>query len=258
MSESDSALPEVRQRRIMEVAVRTRVLKVRALARELGVHEMTVRRDLEALSQRGLLVRTHGGATLAGQVGEELAYSQRSHQSIDLKEGIAAKALELIRPRDTVALDASTTSLALARRLNQVPDVTVIASGLDTMNVLAQIGVSFVVPGGTFHEKARSITGTAFSDALSKMRVDVAFFSCKSFDDDLGPMDAYPPEVETKRALLRAASRRYLLVDSSKFGSHSLLQIAPLSELDGVVTDMRPSEKMLAQLAEFEVDLHLL
>ena len=108
-------MPLERQQSILRLAMAQRVVRIRDLAKQLEVHEMTVRRDLDALSEQGLLERVHGGARMMQQSASEVSYSLRAAQQTDAKQAIARAALRLIQPGDAIGLDASTTALALAQ-----------------------------------------------------------------------------------------------------------------------------------------------
>ncbi|MGI8748063.1 MAG: DeoR/GlpR family DNA-binding transcription regulator, partial [Deinococcus sp.] len=151
VSETAALLPG-RQQDILRRALTLKVVRVRDLAAEFGVHEMTVRRDLDALCEAGKLSRVHGGARLLERTSEELSHQLRAGQNVDAKERIARAALGLIGDGDTVALDASTTCLALARLLPGLHGngraVQAIAPSLDCADTLAAGGVAFLMVGG--------------------------------------------------------------------------------------------------------------
>ena len=215
-------------------------VRIKDLALLLGVHEMTVRRDLDLLTEQGLLERTHGGARLAALAPSELEYSRRVHQHPEAKARIAIAALALIEEGDTVGLDASTTDLALARLLHQKA-ISAVVTGLDAANVLASSEVPFVLVGGHFHLPARSFTGGLFSSTLGKLRLDKVFFSCGAVSLGRGFTDHHLPEVESKEALLASGRQLIALVDHSKFGLEAFCQIVSLGGVHTLITDETPA-----------------
>lgn len=242
-----AALAPGRQQEILRRALSRGMLRVRQLAADLGVHEMTVRRDLDALAELGLLERVHGGARLRQRVGEELAHHLRATANIAAKEAIARAALDLIADGDTVALDASTTALALARVLH-VRRVSAIVTGLEAANALAATGVSFMLPGGSFHAPARSFTGAFFLDHMRHLHPDKVFFSAMGFTPDTGFTDAHMPEVGAKQALLQAGGEAIALLDASKFGARFLATIIGTGSVRALVTERAPPEDCRAAL----------
>ncbi len=230
---------EARQQEILRRALARRVVRVRELAAEYGVHEMTIRRDLDVLTEGGRLQRVHGGARLAEAGAEETGHALRLVQSGEAKEAIARAALALIEEGDTLALDASTTALALARLLAG-RRVQAVVTGLDAAEALAAGGVPFILAGGAFHAPARSFVGALATGALERLNVDKAFFSAKGYAPETGFADPHLPEVEAKVALLRGAGTVVALMDASKFGRSALARIARTDEVDAVVTDQAP------------------
>ena len=258
VTETAALLPG-RQQDILRRALTLKVVRVKDLAAEFGVHEMTVRRDLDALCEAGKLSRVHGGARLLDQTSQELSHQLRAGQNVDAKERIARAALELIQDGDTVALDASTTCLALARLLPSLHgngrQVQAIACSLDAANALAAGGVPFLMVGGNFHAPARSFVGAFFMDTMQRLHPDRVFFSAKAYTPDTGFTDPHLPEVGAKQALVRSGGSAVALLDSSKFGRRALATIATHANVDVVVTDAPPSDEIRRRLEADDVRL---
>ncbi|PNY79813.1 DeoR/GlpR family DNA-binding transcription regulator [Deinococcus koreensis] len=245
-----------RQQDILRRALALGVVRIKELATELGVHEMTVRRDIDALCEQGRLLRVHGGAQLLERTSEELSQQLRAAQNVEAKERIARAALGLIQDGDTVALDASTTSLALARLLPS-RRVQAIACSLDAANVLAAGGVPFLMVGGNFHAPARSFVGAFFLDTLARLHPDLVFFSAKGYAPETGFTDPHLPEVGSKQALIRSGSSVVALLDHSKFGRRALATIATHADVNTVITDAEPAEAVRARLDTDDIQLIL-
>ncbi|GAA4023849.1 DeoR/GlpR family DNA-binding transcription regulator [Deinococcus rubellus] len=243
-----------RQQDILRRALSEKVVRIKDLAAEFGVHEMTVRRDLDALCEQGKLLRVHGGAQLLDKTSEELSQSMRAAQNVDAKERIARAALLLIQDGDTVALDASTTSLALARLL-PARKVQVIACSLDAANVLSAAGVPFLMVGGNFHAPARSFVGAFFTDTISRLHPDLVFFSAKAYTFETGFTDPHLPEVGAKRALIASGSSVVALLDSSKVGRRALATIAGHADINTLITDADLPAELLSQLDEADIQV---
>ncbi|CAM4017702.1 DeoR/GlpR family DNA-binding transcription regulator [Deinococcus marmoris] len=243
-----------RQQDILRRALSDKVVRIKDLAADFGVHEMTVRRDIDALCEQGKLLRVHGGAQLLERTAEELSQSMRAAQNVDAKERIARAALILIQDGDTVALDASTTSLALARLL-PARQVQAITCSLDAANVLAAGGVPFLMAGGNFHAPARSFVGAFFTDTIERLHPDLVFFSAKGYTPDAGFTDPHLPEVGAKRALVRSGSSVVALVDSSKFGRKALATIADHSDINTLITDADPDAELKSRLDNDDIQL---
>jgi DeoR family fructose operon transcriptional repressor len=247
-------VPAERQQEILRRAMVSRVVRVKDLASQLGVHEMTIRRDLEALAEQGLLERVHGGARIRNQAGRESSYQMRAVTNTREKELIAGAAAELIEEGDTVAFDASTTALAMIGKLS-VEDLQAIVVSLDGANALADAGVPFIMIGGSFHAPARSFTGLQVGLQLERLHADKVFFSAKGFTPRAGFTDAYLAEVESKERLIRSGGLVIALLDHSKFGKEALGTIAKVEQVDVLVTDHEPPTEYLETLEAAGVKL---
>lgn len=254
MTSDNPLVPAERHQHILRLALGARIVRIRDLARSLGVHEMTVRRDLDALTKQGLMQRVRGGARLTQQAGAEVAYTMRATQQLPAKARIAEAALGLVHEGDTVGFDASTTALGLAQRLGGVPCQAVVTS-LDVANALASAKVPFMLVGGTFHERARSFVGGTVTQTLARLHLDTVFFSAKGFSLRAGFTDAHLPEVEVKEQLLESGGKVVALLDAHKFGLEAFGKIATLEQVDILITDAAPPKPVREALAEADVQL---
>lgn len=220
----------------------------------LGVHEMTIRRDLDTLAEQGLLQRVHGGARLTQQAGAEVAYTMRATQQLESKARIARAALAFIEEGDAIGFDASTTALTLAQGLGGMP-LQAVVTGLDIANVLALAKVPFTLIGGTFHERARSFVGPMVTQSLAKLHLDTVFFSARGLTVSAGFTDAHLPEVEVKERLIATGSKVVALLDSSKVGLEAFAQIIPLDRIDILITDAEPPGALKEALEAHDIRL---
>ena len=231
-----------------------RVVRIKDLAIEFSVSEMTIRRELDHLAELGQIERIHGGARLCHHAAEEASYQHRSLVQAAAKELMALAALELIQNGDSVGLDASTSALALARIL-PVRRVQAILTGLDSVEAVMNSTVDFFVCGGFFHAKARSFVGAAAIEALDRLHPDKVFFSTGGFTLEDGFTDPNPQEADTKRALLKGGALKVALVDHTKFGRRALASTAKLDEVDVLITDRQPSSEFRIALEKEDVRL---
>ena len=247
-------VPAARREEIMRRATLERVIRVKDLAEMLSVHEMTIRRDLDALVDEGRLERVHGGARLKRQAGLEVSYAARSLANPSAKARIAGAAAALINEGDTVAFDASTTALEVQRRVRLTSGLAIVTS-LDGANTLADAGVPFMVVGGSFHAPARSFVGRGVCAQLAGLHPDKVFFSAKGFTVRAGFTDAHLPEVEAKECLIASAGLKIALLDSSKFGQEALGTTARLGGVDVLITEREPPGEVGERLEQHGVQL---
>ena len=227
-------LPAQRREQILRT-VRTGPAHVGDLATAFGVSEMTVRRDLHELERDGKLTRVHGGAM---RTVAEPAFAEIVIERLEHKSRIGALAADLVTDGQTIMLDIGTTTLQLARHLRG-RELTVITSNLAAYEeLLPEPSIELVLLGGIVRRNYRSLVGVLAEDALRQLRADVAFLGASGIDgDDLSIVDTTMVEVPIKRAMMAAAARTVLLVDSAKFGMRGVVKVCDATEVDALVTD---------------------
>ncbi|GAA2072923.1 DeoR/GlpR family DNA-binding transcription regulator [Pseudolysinimonas kribbensis] len=226
-------------------------LSIAEVADELGVSEMTLRRDLRQLEADGLARRVPGGA--AAPAGRVLPFAERDRRGGAVKGRLAAAVLAYVEASSTVALDAGTTIAPLARML---PAGTTIVSHSEPVvaATAARDDVDLVAIGGDYDRGTRSFTGPLAVAALERLSVDVAVLSAVAIDRD-GLLCATSRDAELKPVLARIAHRRVLVAESSKLRARAHLRFARLDLLDQFVTDDDATEAELAPLRDAGVDV---
>lgn len=246
-------LPRQRQDMIQDLVRTQRFATVRELASAVGVSAMTVRRDLESLASDGHVHRVYGGAkavapTPSDATVPEQRYAERMMENRDAKIRLGRQAARDVADGDTVALDGSTTAVYLAHHLRDRA-ITVVTNNLLIVNELAGGTPTVFVPGGMVRETTHTLVGEGAVTGLEAFNADVAFFSCTGIHPEAGLSDSNAEEVAVKRALFRIASRRVALIDASKYGRTSLLNLLPLTEVQSIVTDAEPDAPLRHALA---------
>ena len=207
---------------------------VRELARSLGVHGITVRRDLEQLTALGLIER-YAGLVRRASLPPDLPHTFRLYLHHPGKVQIAQRALSLIEDGEHIALDASTTALCLARLLVG-RDVTVVTTGLDAAHLLAELKVPVTLLGGQLHPGSRSFHHAPDHPGL-RMRIDKVFFSCAGLSSGGVLTEMHPGEVEAKQNLLRHARWRVSMIDHTKYGQSASWRLIRLQEVQVLISD---------------------
>lgn len=229
--------PDERRERIAAIVLANESATARDLAAQFDVSLMTIHRDLDELEQRGVLRKTRGGASAQPSSLFESNVRYRLATARAEKEALARYAQTLIEPGQAVLLDDATTTLALAQLLPGMAPLTVITNYLATIQALHDApGIRLIALGGEYFPSHDSFIGIVCEGAISALRADVFIMSTSAVSNGI----AYHQEQEivaVKRAMLRAASRRILLIDHAKLGKTALHQLAPLTAFDLVVVD---------------------
>jgi DeoR family fructose operon transcriptional repressor len=217
-------------------------VRIDQLAVELGVSEMTVRRDLDELEALGVARRVRGGAVA---VGPE-PFAERHRHNARAKSRIADKLLELIPDRGIIAFDASSTVYRLATRLDGARDLVVVTNGLDTFQGLGgKAGVVATLTGGSVEPRTGSLVGPVAIRSAGDYLFDVFVCSAAALDPTVGSSEASLEEAHVKRALSSASSRIVLAVDHTKLGTRAQARMFTLDEIDLLVTDLEPDDERL-------------
>jgi DeoR/GlpR family transcriptional regulator of sugar metabolism len=218
------------------------VVRVEALADELGVSVATVRRDLKQLETQGVVNRLFGGASA---VAPELSFTPRSQSNVSEKARIARVAAALVHSGETVALDTGTTVVAVASALRTTPNVAVVTNSTDAM--LAMQGVPdqrLVLTGGIFDPVTRSLHGPLVQSFYSDYQADKLFIGAGSVSV-AGLRDSNLAAFPAKRAAIAAATQTIVVADSSKFRRSALALVIDWTRVGVLVTDDRaPSEPL--------------
>ena len=233
-------LARQRQARILERVRETGAVRVADLVHELGVSDMTVRRDLEVLDERGLLEKVHGGATsLSDRALAEPTFDAKSARQQAEKEAIAVAAAALVEPGMALAISAGTTTYALARRLVDVPGITVVTNSIPVADVLHHSGrpdQTVILTGGV-RTPSEALVGPFAISALRMVHVDLVFIGVHGMDPHSGFTCPNLMEADTDRALIEAARRPVVVADHTKWGVIGISSIARLDQTDVLVTD---------------------
>lgn len=249
-------LSEKRRQLILEIIAREGSVSVADLCNRFNVSEMTVRRDLRLLGDRGLLLRVHGGAVSGRGRSFEPPFMLRATERQAEKERIGKCAATLIKDGDSIALDVGTTTLEIARHLRDRTDLTVITPSLPIVNLLAsQPRIRVIITGGILRHGEQSLVGEVAVRTVKDFYVDKAFVGISGITSKEGLTEYNLEDAQVKKALIHFAKERIVVADASKFGQVAFAAVAPLNEIDKIVTDEPPNARLSAVLREMDIEL---
>ncbi|SDG37256.1 DeoR/GlpR family DNA-binding transcription regulator [Roseospirillum parvum] len=249
--------PEERRARIAEEVRRQGAATIDALAGRFGVTEQTIRRDVNALCDAGLLRRRHGGVELPVQ-RENLPYESRQVLHQAEKQAIARAVAGLVPDGASVALSIGTTPELIARALVEHRDLKIYTNNLNVALALcANPGFEVTLPGGRVRNRYRDLVGAAQTRFFAGYNVDFGIFGVGGIDDDGELLDFAEEEVEARQAILANCRRALLVADHTKFGRNAVVRGGHLAEVDVLVTDRAPPPAMAARLDAAGVTVHL-
>jgi DeoR/GlpR family transcriptional regulator of sugar metabolism len=215
-------------------------VRVADLVHDLGVSDMTIRRDLEMLHEQRLLEKVHGGATtIAPSALFEPGFRAKAELQQDAKETIADAAARIVSAGQAIAISAGTTTYAVARRLVEVPHLTVVTNSVPVADVLYHGGrpdQTVILTGGV-RTPSDALVGPFAVAALRTVNVDLVILGVHGMDPRAGFTTPNLLEADTDRALVDAGRRLVVVADSTKWGVIGVSTIAPLSQADIVISD---------------------
>jgi DeoR/GlpR family transcriptional regulator of sugar metabolism len=211
---------------------------VTELAETFSVSEVTVRSDLAALAEQGLVARVRGGVRALQHGESEVGFDLRLRLEVERKRAIARAAAAMVGEGEAVAIDASTTGYYLALELRTKRELVVVTNGLLVATALADApGISVLVTGGMLRLSAMSLVGDLGTDVLRTTRINKGFLGARGLSLERGLMDLNPDEVRIKQEMADACEQVYGIFDGTKWHRSALLAFVSVDDLAGIVTD---------------------
>ncbi len=246
---------ERRREILARLAVDGKVI-VAELAKDFGVTEETIRRDLEKLDKEGLVSKTYGGAVSKHSSALDLPYNVRESVNVEQKQAIADVIFDLINDGDRILVDSSSTALYIIKRIKEKKNLTIITNSVKILLELAEKHDWTVLStGGVLKKNALSLMGSSAEKMINSYHVDTAICSCKGIDMTLGVTDSNEGDSLIKQAMLSSAEKRILALDGDKFDKKSFVKVCKATGIDIIVTDSEPQERWIRFCEENNIDL---
>jgi DeoR/GlpR family transcriptional regulator of sugar metabolism len=229
-----------RQSRLLEIIRHKQVADLAELCQNLAVSISTVRRDLEALEEQGLVQRTHGGVIYRGDVEVKPAYvnalTSRMRENVEAKKAIGRYAASLVQPSMTLLMDAGSTVIYAAQAITVRP-IQVVTTSLSIANhYVDDEQVELTLIGGNLYPRTGAMIGTLARQCLRELHADLCLFSLAAIDQKA----AYNINLEMshiEQMMMERVNQTVMLMDATKFGGKSLVKVCDVEEIDLIVTD---------------------
>lgn len=213
-------------------------VSAKQLCDTLFASESSIRRDLKALEERGLVKRSYGGAALVTNHSSIITFNHRTRQNANAKRDIARKAAALISDGSIVFLDQSSTSFFLANELINRSSLTVVTNNIEIMMLLSNSAVKLISSGGMLSEENRNcLVGSDAQRTFDAIYADVVFFSAKALSTDGIISDCSREEIVLRHIMFKNAAKKVFLCDSSKFHSRAPFKQCTLDEVDVLICE---------------------
>lgn len=234
---------------------------VSELSKEFGVSEVTIRKDLNTLYKRNLVIRTHGGAMLgANSVAtyDDVHINNKRFLHYREKQSIGKVAAGLIEDGDTILLDSGTTALEVARNFHRFQRLTIITNAINVaLEVLQYKRFNVILMGGNVREPSQSTVGPIAESNLKLFYCDKLFLGVDSFNLESGLSTPNIEEANINQVMLSRAKEVIAVFDSSKINKRALAFIAPIDNLTTIVTDEGMPMNIRSQIKAMNVNLHI-
>jgi DeoR family transcriptional regulator of aga operon len=237
------------QRKIIALLVENESMGVKALSDMLMVSDSTVRRQLTEMENKGLVVRTHGGARISSPLSDDRLFRGRVDQSLTAKRQIASAALTLISPKQVIGISGGTTCAELGRRIRVLDDITVVTNDINTiLEVQSQGKRRIMVTGGFLNQGSYELVGSQVPHSLENVHLDIAFLGVSGISLDFGFSMSDEPEAVAGRAFIAHSDRTIILADHTKIGKTTFARLCALTAIDLLITDCEVTHEQLTSV----------
>ncbi len=229
---------------------------VKELSEKLGVSEVTIRQDLRALEDDGILERTYGGAMLrsAPTLAAELSFDTRNRKFKAEKDAIGRAAAALVRDGYGVAIDASTTTFALTGHLKRFDRLTILTNSLMIAQQFLDVPrIQVLLPGGRLRRDSVSLVGRP--DTLPDINLNLGFFGARGISLEAGITELNEEEAEMKRAMMQQCQETVVVADGSKWGVVAPYTYANAEQVTRILTDSSAPSVMAQRFSDAGVQV---
>ncbi|RTZ47514.1 DeoR/GlpR transcriptional regulator [Candidimonas sp. SYP-B2681] len=236
-------IPNPRQLKLLQYVHERNTSALEELATRLGVTVQTVRRDVQRLSEAGVLARYHGGVRLPNSTVENIAHHQRESLHAEGKRRIAEAVARAVPNNCSLLINIGTTTEAIAKALLQHTGLRVITNNINVAAILSRNQNSeVIVAGGVVRPRDHGIVGEATVDFIRQFHVDIALIGISGIEADGSLRDFDYREVKVSQAIISHAQEVWLATDVSKFNRPAMVRVAQLDQIDRLFTDAAPPE----------------
>jgi DeoR family glycerol-3-phosphate regulon repressor len=243
-----------RQLAVLQAVREHGALGTQALADRFGITLQTVRRDIQRLSEAGVLERFHGGVRGIDSGSRNAAYAERQRAHAQAKQAIARKVAALIPAGSSLFMNIGTTVEAVASELLQHQGLRVVTNNLHVARTLsANPSCEVVLAGGTVRPEDLAVVGEAALSFIGQFKVDIGLIGISGIDADGSLRDFDMREVMVARAIVERSRQVWLVADASKFGRPAMIEMARLNQVHTLFTNAPPEPPFERLLREHDV-----
>lgn len=233
-----------RRSEIMRMLKKNETLDVSTFSKRLGVTNVTIRNDLAFLAKQGLVVRTYGGAVLAGKKDMIRLVSNVLNEYLPEKESIARAASLLVKGGMQVLIDTGSTSYQLVPFIKDLP-ITIVTNSLLVASQIHPNSIpDLLLVGGDLSKYCMGFVGSIAQEEISRIYADVLFLGAAGYSIKENVLTcATVEEAAVKQAMIHHAKKVVLLADSSKNEKRGFISFGKMTDLHCLITDALAREE---------------
>jgi len=232
--------PTKRQSDILRTVKLHGTYPIAELARDFGVSDETIRRDVRQLADEGMVVKVHGAIVAPDRLRED-PFQLRLQENREEKMRIAVKAAALVDHGESVMLDTGSTTAYVAQNLAEHRNLFAVINSVEVARSLAnQNGNRVYMAGGEIRADDGAAFGETANEFASRFQVDKGFLSIAAITEQSGLMDNELWEADYSRVIIRQAAKVIVVADHSKFGRRALVKVCDFDDVDVLITSAQP------------------
>lgn len=251
----DCMFPLERQKKILELLMIKKVLKISELTEELQVSVDTLRRDLNLLTKQGKIEKIYGGIKLVESKFGESTIDERMVSHLEEKESIAQKCCEYINDGDCIYIDSGSTTYQIAKYIKDKKKLTVVTNSIPVVNELLTSDVELIIIGGKVRQNEKSVVSYDYLFNFHELNISKAFICASGITIEKGISDYNLEETVTRKKMIELSKEVYVAVDSTKFNKDVTVGVASLDKIDYIITDHHLNKNFIPKFEKTSTNL---
>ena len=247
-----------RHKYILEHLKKDGYVKVQELSSQLGVSEVTIRKDLKELESKKMLYRNHGSASSLSSIISDKHIDIKEKINIDEKVKIAKAAAKLLEPNDKIIIASGSTMSAFANEIIDIENITIITSSVKiTLALYHNPNLDIIQLGGAMRKNSASVVGHYAENILKNFSCNKLFLGVDGIDFEYGLTTSNMSEASINQQMINASQEIILLTDSSKFGKRGFCKICDINKVNHIITDSNAPSNIIDLIREREIKVTL-
>ncbi|MED3550540.1 DeoR/GlpR family DNA-binding transcription regulator [Cytobacillus praedii] len=247
--------PLERQKKIIELLMIKKVVKLSELTEELHVSIDTLRRDLNLLTKQGKIEKIYGGVKIIESKFGESAINERMVSHLEEKESIAKTCSEWINDGDCIFIDSGSTTYQIAKYIKNKRNLTVVTNSIPVVTELMNSDIELIIIGGKIRKNEQSVVTFDYLFNFNELNILKAFICTSGITLERGISDYNIEEALTRKKIIEQSKEIYVAADSTKFGKDVTIAIAPLEQINYIITDQHANKDLINQFKKITTNL---